>query len=92
MTNTRAAQEQWDGRTPQDDDLPDEHDFSGEIWLGHQLKAEFSNGSIDALIIMNPDYHVVGFSLGSLIDTAHEKAMELWLEEQADYADDEDGY
>ena len=100
MNNLQAAQEQWDGRTPQDDDLPDEHEYTGDIYLKQEtfdgldhmvVRAEFVDGTLEGLVFIDPE-HLTSVNLSNLIDTAHEKAMELWLEEQADYADDEDGY
>ena len=89
----RAAQEAWDGRTPLDDGPPDEHEYTGEVWLGkdEEFRFDFTNGGIDALTIIEPN-RVREFNLEKLIDEADAKAMELWLEDMAARADDGDRY
>jgi hypothetical protein len=92
-TSLRVAQEAWDGRTPMDDEPPEEHDFSGEIFFGSddQFRADFTDGGLDGITIIEPHRYLTGFNLSKIVDEAHQLAMELWLAEMAAFADDEDG-
>lgn len=79
-TMLRMRQIAWDNATPEIYDLPDEHEYTGEVWID-EVRFEFVSGNLE-VVEMNGSMFTKSLNPTKLIEQADAKAMGLWLAER----------
>lgn len=78
-TMLRMRQQAYDNQYPELYDLPDEHEYTGEVWI-EQIKFEFVLGNLET-VEMHADMFVGLLDTTKMRNKADEIAMDLWLDQ-----------
>ena len=73
----RERSHAWENATPDYYDLPDEHEYTGEVWI-EEIRFEFVSGNLE-VVEMNGSMFTKSLDVARLTEKADAKAMELWM-------------